>query len=94
MLVHQPSQAEHSCRSGDDHLYAVDAPTGSLLRQVDSDSTLATADDVNYLTLYSSLVAVNTAIGNIPWEYYASEFVVWSPAVGDGVVYTGSRDRH
>ena len=72
--------------SGDDHLYAVDAPTGSLLRQVDSDSTLATADDVNYLTLYSSLVAVNTAIGNIPWEYYAGEFVVWSPAVGDGVV--------
>ena len=87
--------------SANGHLFALEAPTGKFLweRYVGTNSSYhgrntspTVADDVVYVGTFSGeLSALDAATGDTLWQYDLGSEQTPTPAVVDGVIYTGSR---
>ena len=83
----------------DDGLLALDAATGQLLWEYETESSVTSSPTVAnggvYFGSYDQrLYALDATTGNLLWRFKTSDAVYSSPVVKNGVVYFGSNDTH
>jgi outer membrane protein assembly factor BamB len=57
-------------------------------------SSVVLLDDILYLGSNNSMISMNLSDKTINWKFYATDWVISTPAVTDDVIYFGSNDRH
>jgi outer membrane protein assembly factor BamB len=83
----------------DGFVYCLDATTGDLLAQYQTDDkiwgTPIVADDTVYIGSFDKkFYALNAADLTLKWVYETEGSIIAQPLVKDGIVYIGSFDKH
>jgi outer membrane protein assembly factor BamB len=84
---------------GDGFVYCLDASTGDLLGQYQTDDkiwgTPIVVDDTVYIGSFDKKIyALNATDLTLKWEYETEGSIIAQPLVKDDIVYVGSFDKH
>jgi outer membrane protein assembly factor BamB len=86
-----------------DHMYAVDAATGTIKWRYPADTNLsanvktspAVGDDLVYYGCSDGILyAITKDKGSLAWSFATKASIVSSPTIVDGILYFGSGDNH